>query len=156
QERTRSEGLSPEEAARVERLLAEEPTWRAAQDEARIERLMSQLEDPEARVEALLQREAVWHAAQLEQARQQLEHDTGQEHTCAEAERVVGRLVDRVELAGEDFGRVLDREDHMMLVPWTREMAQHLERSVAIQLDAQREVTRVLAEAPQRERDLGL
>jgi hypothetical protein len=95
-------------------------------------------------------------AAQLEQARQQLEHDTGQEHTFAEAERVVGRLVDRVELAGEDFGRVLDRENHMVLVPWTRDMEQHLERSVAIQLDAEQHVTRVLAEAPRMERGLGL
>lgn len=156
QERTQSDRLSPEEEARVERLLAQEPAWRAAQDEARIERLMAQLEDPEARVEALLQREAAWHAAQLEQARQQLEHETGREHTFAEAERVVGRLVDRVELAGEDFGRVLDRDDHMVLVPWTRDMDQHLERSVAIQLDEERQVTRVLAEAPRMERDLGL
>ena len=44
------------------------------------------------------------------------------------------------------------REGHIMLVPWTRDMAQHLERSVAIQLDAERHVTRVLAETPRRER----
>jgi hypothetical protein len=156
QERTRSDRLSPEEAARVERLLAQEPAWRAAQDEARIERLMAQLEHPEARVEAILQREAVWHAAQLEQARQQLEHATGREHLFANAARVTGRLIDRVALAGDDFGRVLDRDGRMLLVPWTREMSQHLERSVAIQLDAARHVTRVLAQAPQRERDLGL
>jgi len=156
QDPTQSERLSAEEAARVERLLARESVWRAEQEEAQIERLMARLGDPEARLAQLLQREEAWHAARLEEARQQLEHATGQEHTFAEAERVVGRLVDRVELAGADFGRVLDREDHLVLVPWTREMDQYLERSVAIQLDAQREVTRVLAEAPRMERDLGL
>ena len=75
---------------------------------------------------------------QLEQARQQLEHDTGREHTFADVARVTGRLMDRVELAGDDFGRVLDRDGHMVLVPWTREMDRHLERSVAIQLNAER------------------
>jgi hypothetical protein len=67
QERTRSDRLTPEEATRVEQLIAEEPAWRAAQDEARIQRLMAQLENPEARVEALLRRAVVWHAAHLEQ-----------------------------------------------------------------------------------------
>ncbi len=140
----------------MEQLIAREPAWRAEQDAARIARLMERLGDPEARIEALLQREQAWHAAQLEQARQQLEHDTGRAHTFAEAARVTGRLVDRVELAREEFGRVLDREGHMVLVPWTRDMDRHLERSVMIQLDAQRQVTRVLAQAPQRDRDLGL
>jgi hypothetical protein len=156
QELTRSDHLSPEEATRVERLIAREPAWRAEQDAARIARLMERLENPEARIEALLQREQAWHAAQLEQARQQLEHATGQTHTFAQTARVAGRLVDRVELVGEDFGRVRDRANHLVLVPWTREMSQHLGRSVAIQLDAERHVTRVLAETPRRERDLGL
>jgi MobA/MobL family len=156
QERTRSDRLTPEEAARVEQLIAREPAWRAEQDAARIERLMARLENPEARIEALLQREQAWRAAQLEQARQQLEHATGQVHTFAQTARVAGRLVDRVELAGEDFGRVRDRDNHLVLVPWTREMGQHLGRSVTMQLDAGRQVTRVLAEAPRRERDLGL
>src|SRR6266851_3475344 len=156
QERSQSDRLSPEEAARVEQLIAREPAWRAEQDAARIARLMAQLEDPEARIEALLQREQAWHAARLEQARQQLEHATGQAHTFAQTARVAGRLVDRVELAGEGFGRVRDRDHHLLLVPWTREMGQHLGRSVTMQLDAGRQVTRVLAEAPRRERDLGL
>jgi hypothetical protein len=155
-ERTPPERLSPEEAARVERVLAQEPGWRAEQEAARVERLMAQLEAPEARVADVLQRYEVWREAQLEQARQELERDTGLAHTFAEAGRVTGRLVDRVELGGEDFGRVQDREDHMLLVPWTREMERHLERSVALQLDAARHVTRVLAEAPRREWDLGL
>jgi hypothetical protein len=156
QERTQSDRLSPEEAARVEQLIAHEPAWRAEQDAARITRLMERLGDPEARIEALLQREQAWHAARLEQARQQLERATGQAHTFATTARVAGRLVDRVELAGEDFGRVRDRDNHLVLVPWTREMGQHLERSVTMQLDEGRHVTRVLAEAPRRERDLGL
>jgi hypothetical protein len=153
---TRSDRLSPEEEARVERILAQEPAWRAAQDEARLERLMAQVEDPEARMASLLERADAWRATQLEQGRQQLERDTGLDHTFAGAERVTGRLVDRVELAREDFGRVLDRDGHMVLVPWTREMERHLERAVAIQLNAERQVTRVLAQAPTRERDLGL
>ena len=153
---TPSDRLSPEEAARVEQLLAREPAWRAAQEAARIERLMGRLEQPDARIAALLQREEAWRAQRLEQARQALERDTGQAHTFASTERVAGRLVDRVELAGEEFGRVQDRDRHLVLVPWTREMAPHLERSVAIQLDAQRQVTRVLAQAPERERDWGL
>ncbi len=140
----------------MEQLIAREPAWRAEQDAARIARLMERLGDPEARIEALLQREQAWHAARLEQARQQLEHATGQAHTFATTPRVAGRLVDRVELAGEDFGRVRDRANHLVLVPWTREMGQHLGRSVTMQLDAGRQVTRVLAEAPRRERDLGL
>jgi hypothetical protein len=150
QERTLSDPLSPEEAARVEQLLAEEPAWRAAQDEARIQRLMAQLETPEARVEALLQRAAVWHAAQLEQARQQLTHATGREHLFANAALVTGRLIDQVALAGDDFGRVLDQHGRLLLVPWTREMAQHLERSVALQLDTERHVTRVLGVTQER------
>src|SRR5712691_5851642 len=156
QERSQRDRLSPKEAARVEQLIAREPAWRAEQDAARIARLMERLGDPEARIEALLQREQAWHAARLEQARQQLEHATGQAHTFAQTARVAGRLVDRVELAGEDFGRVRDRDHHLMLVPWTWEMGQHLGRSVTMQLDAGRQVTRVLAEAPRRERDLGL
>jgi hypothetical protein len=44
--------------------------------------------------------------------------------------------------------------NHLVLVPWTRELSQHLGQSVAIQLDAARQVTRVLVEAPRRERDL--
>jgi hypothetical protein len=154
QERTRSDCLSPEEAARVEQLIAREPAWRAEQDAARIARLMERLENPEARIAALLQREQAWHAARLEQARQQLEYATGQAHTFATTPRIAGRLVDCVELAGEDFGRVQDRANHLVLVPWTRELSQHLGQSVAIQLDAARQVTRVLAEAPRRERDL--
>ena len=65
--------------------------------------------------------------------------------------------MDRVELAGEDFGPVQDRGHHLVLVPWTREMERHLERSVVIQLSMERQVTQVLAEAPrrERERDLG-
>jgi hypothetical protein len=156
QERSQRDRLSPEEAARVEQLIAREPAWRAEQDAARIARLMARLENPEARIEALLQREQAWHAARLEQARQQLEHATRQVHTFAQTTRVAGRLVDRVELAGEDFGRVRDRDHHLVLVPWTRELGQHLGRSVTMQLDAGRQVTRVLAEAPRRERDLGL
>ena len=156
QERSQSDRLSPEEAARVERLLAQEPAWRAEQDAARIARLMARLENPEARIEALLQREQAWHAARLEQARQQLEQATGQAHTFATPPRVAGRLVDRVELAGEDFGRVRDRQNHLLLVPWRPDLAQHLERSVTMQLNAERQVTRVLAEAPRRERDRGL
>ena len=76
----------------------------------------------------MLQREEAWRAQRLEQARQALERDTGQAHTFASTERVAGRLVDRVELAGEEFGRVQDRDRHLVLVPWTREMAPHLER----------------------------
>ena len=166
QERTLSDPLSPEEAARVEQLLAEEPAWRAAQDEARIQRLLAQLENPEARVEAILQREALWHALQLEQARQHLTHATGREHLFAHAALVTGRLIDQVELAGDDFGRVLDRHGCLLLVPWTREMAQHLEQSVALQLTTERHGTRVLGVAQERvqehaqeraqERDRGL
>jgi hypothetical protein len=156
QERTRSDHLSPGEAARVERLIASESAWRAEQDAARIARLMERLGDSEARIAALLQREQAWHAARLEQARQQLERATGQAHTFATTPRVAGRLVDRVELAGEDFGRVRDRQNHLLLVPWRPDLAQHLGRSVTMQLDAERQVTRVLAEAPRRERDLGL
>ena len=146
----------------MEQLLAEEPAWRAAQDEARIQRLLAQLETPEARVEAILQREALWHALQLEQARQQLTHATGREHLFAHAALVTGRLIDQVELAGDDFGRVLDRDGCLLLVPWTREMAQHLEQSVALQLTTERHVTRVLGVAQERvqeraqERDRGL
>jgi len=150
QERTRSDRLSPEEAARVEQLLAEEPAWRAAQDEARIQRLLAQLETPEARVEAILQREALWHALHLEQARQQLTHATGREHLFAHAALVTGRLLDQVELAGDDFGRVLDQHGCLLLVPWTREMAQHLEQSVALQLNTERHGTRVLGVAQER------
>jgi hypothetical protein len=156
QERTQGDRLSPEEAARVEQLIAQEPAWRAEQDAARLERLLARLEHPEARLAALLQREQARHAAQLEQARQQLEHTTGQAHTFTEAARVTGRLVDRVELAGDAFGRVLGRDGQMVLVPWTQEMAQHLGRSVMMQLVAGLQVTRVLPEAPRRERDLGL
>ena len=153
QERTRSDRLSPEEVARVEQLLAEEPAWRAAQDEARIQRLLAQLETPEARVEAILQREALWHALHLEQARQQLTHATGREHLFAHAALVTGRLLDRVELAGDDFGRVLDQHGCLLLVPWTREMAQHLEQSVALQLDTEHHVTRVLEVAHERDQE---
>jgi hypothetical protein len=156
QERTQRGRLSPEEAARVEQLIAREPAWRAEQDAARIARLMARLEHPEARIKALLQREQAWHAARLEQARQHLEQATGQAHTFATPPRVAGRLGDRVELAGEDFGRVRDRQDHLLLVPWRPDLAQDLERSVTMQLDAARQVTRVLAEAPRRERDRGL
>ena len=156
QERTGSDRLSSEEAARVAQLLAREPAWRAEQDAARLERLMARLENPEARIEALLQREQAWHAARLEQARQQLERATGQAHTFATTPRVAGRLVDRVALAGEDFGRVRDRQNHLLLVPWRPDLAQHLGRSVTLQLNAERQVTRVLAEAPRRERDRGL
>jgi len=53
---------------------------------------------------------------------------------------------------------VRDRENHLVLVPWRPDLASHLGRSVTIQLDAARQVTRVLAEAPRRERarDRGL
>jgi len=158
QARTRSDRLTPEEEARVERLLAREPVWRAEQDDARVERLLAQVDDPEARVERLLQQETVWHAAQLEQGRQQLERETGRAHTFADTARVTGRLVDRVELAGDDFGRVQDRDDHYFLVPWTRDMPQHRGQSVAIQLNAERQVTRVLGVAHARDqaRDHGL
>ena len=142
----------------MEQLLAEEPAWRAAQDEARIQRLLAQLEHPEARVEAILQREALWHALHLEQARQQLTHATGREHLFATAALVTGHLIDQVALAGDDFGRVLDQHGCLLLVPWTREMAQHLEQSVALQLNTERHVTRVLGVAQERaqERDRGL
>jgi len=158
QERSQRDRLSPEEAAHVEELIAREPTWRAAQEAAQIERLMERLEDPEARLAALLRRVPAWQVAQLEQARQQLERATGQAHTFATTAHVSGHLVDRVELAREDFGRVRDREHHLVLVPWTQELGQHLGRSVALQLDAARQVTRVLAEVPRRERarDRGL
>jgi hypothetical protein len=136
-----SERLTPEEATRVEQLLAREPAWRAAHEATRIA--------------ALLQREQAWQAAQVEQARQLLERATGQAHTFATTALVAGRLVDRVELAGDAFGRVRDRPNHLVLVPWTQEMGQHLDRSVALQLDAVRQVTRVLAEAPRLERDRG-
>ena len=69
-------------------------------------------------------------------------------------------------LVGDDFGRVLDRHGCLLLVPWTREMAQHLEQSVALQLTTERHGTRVLAVAQERaqehaqecaqERDRGL
>jgi hypothetical protein len=150
-----SERLTPEEATRVEQLLAREPAWRAAHEAARIARLMTRLGDPEVRLAALLHRERAWHAVQLEQARQLLERATGQAHTFATTALVAGRLVDRVELAGDAFGRVRDRPNHLVLVPWTQEMGQHLDRSVALQLDAVRQVTRVLAEAPRLERDRG-
>ena len=62
-------------------------------------------------------------AARLEQARQQLERATEQVHTFAEATQVTGRLVDRVELVGEDFGRVRDRQHYLLLVPWRPDLA---------------------------------
>ena len=99
----------------MEQLIAHEPAWRAAHEAARIERLMARLGDPEARIAALLRREQVWHAAQLEQARQLLERATGQAHTFATTARVAGHLVDRVELAGEAFGRVRDRPNQLVL-----------------------------------------
>jgi hypothetical protein len=150
QERSSSDHLTPEEAARVEALLAREPAWRAAHEEARLAQLLGQVPDPEARLAAVLARATLWHAAQLGQARQQLERATGQAHTFAHAGRVTGRLLDRVELAQEDFGRVLDRDGHVVLVPWTRVLTPHLERAVAIDLDAAQQVTRVLAVAPPR------
>jgi hypothetical protein len=143
--------LTAEEAARVERLLAREPIWRAEQEAARVERLLAQVDNPEARVERLLQQETTWHAAQLEQARQQLERETGRSHTFADTPRVTGRLVDRVELAREEFGRVQDRDDHFVLVPWTRDMVPHQGQSVAMQLNAEHQVTRVLGVAQDRD-----
>jgi hypothetical protein len=98
----------------VEQLIAREPAWRAAHEAARIERLMARLGDPEARIAALLQREQVWHVAQLEQTRQQLARATSREHVFANAVLVTGRLIDRVGLVGDDFGRVLDRHGRMV------------------------------------------
>jgi hypothetical protein len=70
---------------------------------------MAQLGDPEARIEALLQREQAWHATRLEQARQQLERaPRAGAYLCHASTHRAGRLMDRVELAGEDFGRVRD------------------------------------------------
>ena len=109
-----SERLTPEEATRVEQLLAREPAWRAAHEAARIARLMTRLGDPEVRLAALLQREQAWQAAQVEQARQQRTHATGREPVFANAVLVTGRLIDRVALVGDDFGRVLDRHGRMV------------------------------------------
>jgi hypothetical protein len=50
---------------------------------------------------------------------------------------------------------VRDRQNYLLLVLWTREPAQHLGQSVTMHLDAGRQVTCVLAEAPRRERDRG-
>ena len=150
QERPSPERLTPEEAARVEQLLAREPAWRAAHEEARIAQLLEQVPDPEVRLAVVLARATLWHAAQREQARRQLEHDTGLAHTFAHAGRVTGRLLDRVELAKEDFGRVLEWDGHVVLVPWTRVMTPHLDQFVAIHLDAAQQVTQVLAVAPPR------
>jgi hypothetical protein len=143
--------LTAEEAARVERLLAQEPGWRAEQEAARVERILAQVDNPEARVERLLEQETVWHAAQLEQARQQLERETGLSHTFADTPRVTGRLVDRVELVREEFGRVQDRDEHYVLVPWTRDMAPHEGQSVAMQLNAEHHVMRVLGVAQEHD-----
>ena len=84
----------------MEQLIAREPAWRAAHEAARIA--------------ALLQREPAWQAAQVEQARQQRTHATGREHVFANAVLVTGRLIDRVGLVGDDFGRVLDRHGRMV------------------------------------------
>ena len=149
-EHSSPERLTPEEAARVEQLLAREPAWRAAHEEARLAQVLGQVLDPEVRLAAVLARATLWHAAQLGQARQQLEAATGLAHTFAHAGRVTGRLLDRVELAREDFGRVLDRDGHVVLVPWTRALTPHLDQSVAMHLDAARQVTQVLAVAPPR------
>ena len=98
----------------MEQLIAREPAWRAAHEAARIARLMTRLGDPEVRLAALLHRERAWHAVQLEQARQQRTHATGREHVFANAVLVTGRLIDRVALVGDDFGRVLDRHGRMV------------------------------------------
>jgi len=50
----------------------------------------------------------------VEQARQQRTHATGREHVFANAVLVTGRLIDRVALVGDDFGRVLDRHGRMV------------------------------------------
>ena len=57
----------------MERLITREPAWRAEQDAARLEHLMTRLEPTEIRLAALLRREQARHATRLEQARQQLE-----------------------------------------------------------------------------------
>ena len=43
-----------------------------------------------------------------------LTNATGREHVFANAVLVTGRLIDRVELVGDDFGRVLDRHGRMV------------------------------------------
>ena len=84
----------------MEQWIAREPAWRAAHEATRIA--------------ALPQREQAWQAAQVEQARQQRTPATGREPVFANAVLVAGRLIDRVALVGDDFGRVLDRHGRMV------------------------------------------
>lgn len=149
------EPLTPAEAARVARVLAEEPARRAAQTEARLTRLLAQVPDPAARLTTLLERGEAWFTTWTDYRRQQLERTTGLPHRLASAERVQGQLLDRVSLMGQDFGRVQTRTDQVVLVPWSRSLEPHRGQTVAIQVDAQQRLTRVLAVVPPRTPEWG-
>jgi MobA/MobL family len=121
--------------------------------EARVQRLLAESQAQEERAHLLLLRVQAREAAQLDQGRQTLEQTTGQTHHFAQGERVTGRLVDQVEVAGQDFGRIVERTGTVALVPWRPAMAPHLGQQVAVDVDAQRAVSRLLSQVePVRER----
>jgi hypothetical protein len=82
--------------------------------------------------------------ARLERTRLELESTTGMPHQFAQGDRVSGRLVDPVDLAGTLFARI-EQEHGYTLVRWQSDMATHQGREVTIELEGGREVARALS-----------
>jgi hypothetical protein len=82
--------------------------------------------------------------ARLERIRLELESTTGMPHQFAQGDRVSGRLVDQVDLAGTLFARI-EQEHGYTLVRWQSDMATHQGREVTIELEGGREVARALS-----------
>lgn len=132
--------------ARAAREAREREREQAAQRarEARLAQVLARVPDPAARVTALVERVAAREAARLEGGRQIWERVTGTPCVIAQGERVTGRLVDRVEMAGAAWGRVETRTGTTALVPWRPAMAEHVGQTVAVEVDATRRVRRLL------------
>jgi hypothetical protein len=91
--------------------------------------------------------------ARLERARLELESTTGMPHQFAQGDRVSGRLIDQVDLAGTPFARI-DQEHGYTLVRWQSDMAAHQGREVTIELEGGREVARALSMLSREEKQV--
>jgi hypothetical protein len=89
----------------------------------------------------------------LERDRLELERDTGIPHQFAPGDRVSGRLIDRVDLAGTPFARI-EQAHGYTLVRWQSDMAAHQGREVTIELEGGREVARALSRLAREEKQI--
>lgn len=76
--------------------------------------------------------ELIDHGRDFDAARQRLEDATGREHHYADGE-VAGRLVGKVNLAGQAFARIAQQDGKSFaLTPWHSDMTRYVDAEVVI------------------------